>query len=226
MQTLPKILNFSPDKALSNETLTLHAARIFPWRSKRNNRVSAAVFDQDNGICEQALVWKDDTRLRSGLPRRPNRTIRNTLRGRYLFGGIIFDHFGHVLSESLSRLWAYKESSAIDGLVFCLGNKRMDKHLAVLQLRSILEMIGVTQPIVVIDKPTIIEELVVPPQGFGLKNLSKGSPEFKAFLAAQFRASGAKIDAGLKLYISRSKYKRNGRFVCEDRLEELLFEEG
>jgi len=40
-------------------------------------------------------------------------------KGRYLFCGFYFPHFGHFILESLSRLWAYERyKDRIDALIF------------------------------------------------------------------------------------------------------------
>ncbi|KQT61370.1 hypothetical protein ASG52_00315 [Methylobacterium sp. Leaf456] len=45
---------------------------------------------------------------------------RESLPGHYLYGGPLYHHFGHVLVDSIIRLWAYDPAVHTDGVIFPL----------------------------------------------------------------------------------------------------------
>jgi hypothetical protein len=101
-----------------------------------------------------------------------------TLKGRWLFGGPLWSHFGHFFTDCIHRLWPLVDSPKVyKGVVFLavkgLENIRNDAQLAAAdpppylgELLKLLDLENIN--IQYIKHPTIIERLAVPPAGTGL----------------------------------------------------------
>ncbi len=105
-------------------------------------------------------------RIRSADPRRkhpdgfPSERLgqpREKLSGSYLYGGPLYHHFGHVMIDSIIRLWAYDPTIHTDGVIF---------PLVLSQLRpthpdfffEICRSFGIERDrIRIIDRPTTVE---------------------------------------------------------------------
>ena len=149
------------------------------------------------------------------------------LEGRYLYGGMLYGHFGHFLCESTARLWALARDQGFDGVVWLpkvrLGHaaklvKPYHSFFAALGF----ERIGLFAP----QTNTVIESLIIPEQGFGIGDLSSGRPEYRDFmrkhLGANLAAEGAE-----KLYISRARLPgKRGSVLLEHLIEARLEAEG
>lgn len=60
------------------------------------------------------------TRLLDTFPEDVLDAPRARLPGRYLYGGPLYHHFGHVLVDAIIRLWAYDPAIHTDGVIFPL----------------------------------------------------------------------------------------------------------
>ncbi len=92
--------------------------------------------------------------------------------------------------------------------------------------RRLIELFGIDLPMRVVLKPTEVETLVVPGQGFGLGMVARGTPEFRDFvhrrLAPQISADGPE-----KLYVSRSALVgTEGGVLLERAVEDNLAADG
>lgn len=130
------------------------------------------------------------------------------LTGRYLFGGPMWNHFGHFFVDCIHRLWALKVSGArYDGIVFLavqgLQDVRSDADLAKAQvplflvdLMRLLDMDDV--PVTLIRAATVIDHLDVPEPGTAPRN--RIEPFYRAYLD-QYQAI---LEAKLALHIARA----------------------
>lgn len=150
------------------------------------------------------------------------------LAGRHLYGGTLFFHFGHFLTESLSRLWAVADSGA-QSILFTPKSLRGRQPPGLTGWQAeILDRLGIRLPVCILYEPLEVEDLVVPAQGFGLGPLSQGSPAFRAF-ARRLRPAdaGRVMPEGAKVYLSRSRLPRKtGSILGEARLEQALADQG
>lgn len=147
------------------------------------------------------------------------------LAGRHLWGGTLFFHFGHFLTESLSRLWAAADSGARSILFTPKSPRGKQPEGPTPWQRAILDGLGVRLPLRILCNPVRVEELLVPAQGFGLGPLSGGSPAFRAF-ARGLRPPDTAAGTG-KLYLSRSRLPgKTGSILGEAALERALEELG
>jgi capsular polysaccharide biosynthesis protein len=144
--------------------------------------------------------------------------------GRHLWAGQLWEHFGHFLCESLSRVWAAGPAGGVESLVFIPkrpGKGRDPKRYQ----QELLRLLGVEVPVRVVTEPTEFEELVVPGQGFGLGRIERGTPEMQALCHSRLREIPAEGPA--RLYLSRSALGGvEGGALLEQVLEANLAREG
>jgi hypothetical protein len=154
----------------------------------------------------------------------PLETVR--LKGRYLFAGDYWAHFGHFLFESLARLWALDHLDVpLDGIIFYAPRGRGTLDPASVQAQ-ILATLGIDLPIYLVSKPTEVDELLVPRQACGLGGLASGTPAARAFFQNRLRRVPPK--AGVeRLYLSRLGYRlRRGGMFAEQVLQRNLERQG
>ena len=150
--------------------------------------------------------------------------VEHTLTGTHYFGGIYFSHFGHYITDTISRFYGLDHvPDPIDSMLF-FGRKQMANDA--LPFPEINARLGVTHPVRWLSGVTRIENLYVAPQGMGLGNLAAGLPAARAYLREKFSA-GVAPGSQRRVYISRMGYKyRRGGMIGEDVLERNLIAQG
>ncbi|CAM3061314.1 Protein of unknown function [Paracoccus aminovorans] len=203
-----------PDSGWSRDILHLREATVCPAETHQD---SPGLWC--GGDVPQAATWRDGLRVTQPLAAAPVPTAR--LPGRHLWGGVYFGHFGHFLVETLSRLWAAKTSGA-ESVIFTPRHSRLRDFVAYQQ-----ELIALTLPdlpVRILRAPTEVEDLLVPGQGFGLGEISAGTPAFRAFIREAFRDIPA---GGIEnVYISRTRFSGKGGIINEQLVEDNLAAQG
>lgn len=157
------------------------------------------------------------------------------LKGKYVFGGFVRQHFGHFLIECLAPVWGLDHvPDKIDGLVFLtLHDPAIITDRARTRLenfsRTMLRGFGVHVPLTFIYEPTKIEQLFLPENGIGFEDKFVGSSLFRSFFRK--RNAGAKNKppkkTAEKIYISRTKVgPRKGHLIGEKSIEKTFGEAG
>lgn len=149
-----------------------------------------------------------------------DKLVNNNVNGTYLYGGFLANHYGHVLTESVSRLWLYNRKSALNGILFC-GAKQIGNAARSIfaELRvEVSKLIFPKEPIrferVIIPQPSMINRIYVHEQH--VKLFREGRPEVKGLWQTT-----------RPLYLSRRLLKNDvRRVVNECELEDLLMSKG
>ena len=179
------------------------------------------VIDDRDRFVDAAVHWRRGRPLL--LPPATVPAAQATLRGSWLWGGVLLNHFGHFLTESTPRLWALPElEGQIDGIVFLhkRNGEPTEFH------RTFLKLLQCDLPIEVALAPTRVERLHVPGQGFGLGRITIGTPKFRQLFTERF-ARDIAPEGPERLYISRSALgPKRGGALGESLLEEHLAREG
>ncbi|MDU9005145.1 glycosyltransferase 61 family protein [Sedimentitalea todarodis] len=185
---------------------------------------AAGVLDSDGTYCAHGALWRRFRPLTTE-PARPEGDLQN-LPGRWLWGGVLWAHFGHFLVESTSRLWALEHlDQPVDGVLFIPKRPRAGENLRGFHT-GFLDMMAPGLPIRVATAPTQVEELIVPGQGFGLGLITAGTDRFRTAIHNRF-AKNVAADGPERIYLSRSALGLGkGGLLGEERLEELLQAEG
>lgn len=214
-------------KSISKQIDHLRNALVVPPPKGDPNRSvqQSGVLNAKGAFMERSVTWRNGSQVNTAPPI-PDPTEVQNLSGRHLFLGPLFGHFGHFLVESISRLWALDHLEAeVDGLVFVPKFQNRPQHVLD-TYRPFLELLGAKLPVRNLEHPTLVEELHVPLQGFGMFDLIQGAPEFRNFINTH---AGAEItaDGPEKIYISRTGLPpERGGVLGEQILEDLLIEEG
>lgn len=212
-----------PEGGWSEEIRHLKDATVVP--PVENGFVQAAgVLDTNGNYCTHGALWRKFRPLTTE-PTWPDTEVRS-LTGRWLWGGVLWAHFGHFLVESTSRLWALEHmDQPVDGVLFIPKRPRAGESLRGFQT-GFLDMMAPGLPIRVASAPTRVEDLIVPGQGFGLGLITAGTERFRTAIHNQF-AKDIVADGPEKIYLSRSALGLGkGGLLGEERLEELLQAQG
>ncbi len=212
-----------PEGGWSEEIRYLSDATVLP--AAENGFVQAAgILDSDGAYCAHGALWRKFRPLTTE-PEPPEGPV-GRLAGRWLWGGVLWAHFGHFLVESTSRLWALAHlEQPVDGILFIPKRPRSGEKMHGFQT-GFLDLIAPGLPIRVATEPTRVEELVVPGQGFGLGKITAGTERFRAAIHSRF-ARDIAPDGPEKIYLSRSALGLGkGGLLGEGYMEDLLRAEG
>jgi hypothetical protein len=153
--------------------------------------------------------------------------IKNTV----LFGGIIYNHFGHFLAESLGRLYAYKFVREYDPYILYYAPwgvpNYLEKNNYVNQILS-----GFNIPLkrlVFINRVARLRKALIPNQEYGFGYMEKPDPIFLDFIKTfKFKADIPKgFENADKIYVSRAKLPNSkGKQIGENLFEEYLKSNG
>lgn len=148
-------------------------------------------------------------------PAEPGET-KHFLSGSFVYAGLLFEHFGHFLLESLARLWFIERRPDLP--ILWVAAHRQPGLLAYQE--EILELLGIRNPVHVLTEQSAIEELIVP--GLGYRVESEFAPEQQHALKA---IGPAPLVPGKRVWLSR-RGVANGRFLNERVLEQELESRG
>ncbi|WP_420585171.1 glycosyltransferase 61 family protein [Ruegeria sp.] len=146
------------------------------------------------------------------------------VQGPVLFAGLALEQFGHVLINSLGRLWALQHLPPETRLLFI--PKRSEEPEKYRHTASVLRWLGFSGEFLLARTDTTFEELYTCPDIFGERYGGQGLPGFYTWLDGRLPVA-QDIDSDLKLYVTRSGLGHNvGRYACEDHLEHQLRRQG
>lgn len=189
----------------------LEGALVTPGRLRPVRRYSGEVWRADGSLAPLSLRPS----ARSGWPHvpppaAPAPAAPARLAGRHLFVGPLFRIFGHDLVELPGRLWPLLEPGAADGFDGIVATK-WDPAADPVALRLDATILGVLaafgigfERIHLIERPTLVERLVVPEQAFHVSHY--GLPVLGAVfrrIAAHYRGAAPALP-GRGLYLSRT----------------------
>lgn len=209
----------SPEGGWSESLIQLQDAYVVP-PTESNFVQATGVLTSEGAYCAQGATWRRYRPLTTE-PDRPE--TAQPLTGRWLWGGVLWAHFGHFLTESVSRLWALDFS--YDGILFVPKRPRLGEATRSFH-RAFIDQLVPVMPVKVVTEPVQVEKLVVPGQGFGLGKITTGTPAFRKAFHEKF-AVGVRPEGAEKIYISRSGLGLDkGGIIGEEHLEDLLRDEG
>ncbi len=214
-----------PHGGWSSEITTLDNAVVVPPAPARQSFVQAAgVLEADGTYCATGALWRNGCALTTEPPIPAGELV--TRKGTWLWGGVLWMHFGHFLVESTARLWALDAlDEKIDGVLFMPKRPRNGSEVLDYQ-RDFVSFLGHDLPVECVDAATTVERLIVPGQGFGLGPMIPGTDAFRKAFAFNF-AKDIKPDGAEKLYISRSALPSGrGNLIGETELEAHLTDHG
>ena len=212
-----------PDSGWSRKLGQVDGAIVVP-PTEQGFVQAAGVLDAGGRYRAEGALWRNGRALTT-RPAMPSGALTDRP-GTWLWGGVLWMHFGHFLVESTARLWALDQlDGKIDGILYVPKRPRNGDEVLDFQ-RMLIRSLGTEVPVACAATPERVERLIVPGQGFGLGAMIAGTDEFRA---AMRRRSGRDIPAEgpEKLYISRSKLPSGrGNLIGEAELEAKLQAQG
>ncbi|MGH1355124.1 MAG: glycosyltransferase family 61 protein [Thalassovita sp.] len=174
------------------------------------------VLNSGGGYVPRGATWRREVNIT--LPPDVPSGPMDHLSGRWLWGGLLFNHFGHFLTESTARLWALRDRH--DGILFV---PRSPQHPPPKTFQTdLLKLLIGDRAIRMIQRPTQVQNLDVAGQGSGLGRIAEGTKAYRDFVARSF-AHEIQPEGPKKLFISRSGMNENsGGFVGETVLDDRM----
>ncbi len=216
--------DLDPYAPLAGNIITVDNATLAQTPGSHGFRVPAAVFDENRHPVPEAVCWLSH-RLSATTPRVPprrNRVVRQP--GTWLFGGRFSGHFGHFLSETLSRLWALDHlDRPIEGVLF-FSDIRNPEEKAKAWFGGLQDILDLEINYKFCDSFFQVDKLIIPPQGNGISRLTVCSPEMRHFIKSRLKRDLDPMPHR-RIYISRSgEFGQIGRGILGERLLERYLE--
>jgi hypothetical protein len=143
--------------------------------------------------------------------------------GPAIYGGVMGPQFGHVISQSIGRLWVTERLPPKIPIVFANANPGFTQIPG--YFFDFVRAMGIANPLTLVTRPTQIEELYLGPDLCNLQRRPTADPHYLDWLGRHLPA--AELDPDLRLYISRSGIGPSyGQFLQERLLETALEAEG
>lgn len=212
-----------PDAGWTQDITVLEDAIVVP-PVEQNFVQAAGVLHADGSYCASGALWRNGRALTTA-PEMPTGDLPRR-RGTWLWGGVLWMHFGHFLVESTARLWALDHlDKEIDGILYIPKRPRNGAEVLGFQ-RDLIAFAGNAAPVAAAATPERIERLIVPGQGFGLGPMIGGTEKFRGWAAERF-GRDIPAEGPDKLYISRSALPAGrGSLIGEEELEAHLAAQG
>lgn len=198
-------------------------ARLKPLRHIKDNFFTNIVYDEKYSVPEANLYRG----INGDFFQYPNDLLLNwnpekTISGISVYLGILDVHYGHAISEGLSRLHGFNIEE-IDNFIFSFTNvnhkNNISKNPIYYKLIKNLEKHG---NIIYIDQDIECEKLLIPEQNFILGLYCKKD---NCLINKVFESNETK-NKNSKIYLSRKKINDDRKFYDESFVEEKLLDKG
>lgn len=146
--------------------------------------------------------------------------------GTWMYGGILYDHFGHFLSESVHRLWSWKQCQEIcQGIVFLTSGPR---NLASFgqYVTDLFEIWNIDlSKIKIVREVSVVEKLYIPLPG---GSIGVGQHSWYNDHLERLSVKETYFDSRYpeKILFSRKNFLTSGKIIGFGAIENLLSEEG
>lgn len=148
-----------------------------------------------------------------------NEACQSHIEGCAIFGGWMFaPHFGHMLIESIGRLWAASYLVNKLPIVFLPGFQQSRSIPSIFYEFS--RLLGINSHLCLLDCSTSVERLIVPSQLLGLGDYISSHPEFIQFVSGLKSRIPSQEVLFKKIYVSRARLsKSQGCLIGEAEIE-------
>jgi hypothetical protein len=180
----------------------------------------------DESLCQRL----PDIELQKDLSKVPK--IENIV----LYGGILFNHFGHFLLESLGRLWAYEYVKELNPYICFYAPQGIPDYLRKNHyMNQVMAGFGIPlERLIFMDELLQLKEVIVPEQKYGWGFFKKPDATFLNFVRGfSFKNNLPKeFEHTDRIYVSRTKLpfksgmNTHGRIIAEHLFEEYLLANG
>ncbi|MFG1241586.1 glycosyltransferase 61 family protein [Xanthobacter sp. V7C-4] len=193
--------------------------RLVPAAPPRFGEFDGGVYYADGGICSAGIHGKTHYENRP----KPITGVGHLelIEGEHIFGGMLQEHFGHFLTESIGRSWALNRvCKKIDSIIFY---HRVPGGSIPRFANELLNLIRPSVSIKLIQIPSVVELLAVPSH-IEKNGVLYGHPEMRLVTQPLRNIIGRTIR---KVYVSRSGLRANeGGFLFESEIDRRMESEG
>ncbi len=189
--------------------------------------------EQDIVYMDQLEQVNEDQNLSGNNTSDHQINTSKTYNGTYIYGGPFYPHFGHALTESIHRLWAF-DPKIHDGIVFAVSLrpniKRNHKYTPPKWFIQALEILEIPlEKCIWVTNDCSFEKIVIPEPG---SELSLGPKQwYRPYLEKlQHRivelTSHNRKNKPEKLFLGRNHLRFGGSLAGDKYFESLLLDEG
>jgi capsular polysaccharide biosynthesis protein len=171
---------------------------------------TGGVYSSDGEFIEDSLLYR-------GKQAQFQKSIEH-LNGIYIYGGCLFGHFGHFILESLQRLYTIRQCKEYPILFLSPNDKVYDVQ------KIVFKSIGVRNEILLVKKPTDVENLLYSPPGSSIHPMFITDDQENSLKHFSFSANNG---YSKKIWLSRTqlKYgKLDNESVIEEGLRQIGYE--
>lgn len=192
--------------------------------------LTEAVYLNNAGIpCQHLTDFNAQENLSKNLPH---------IAGTFLYGGLLMSHYGHFLTESLGRLWAYELVKDLNPYICFYAPWSIPNYLDENNyVNQILTGFGIPpERLVILNQLSILEKVIVPRQKYDY--ITRPDSVFLRFCKDfTFRNDCPQgFENADKIYVSRTNLPKTdeseagvfvyGRVIAESLFEEHLISQG
>jgi capsular polysaccharide biosynthesis protein len=156
-------------------------------------------------------------------------SLAQKITGTATYGGIIFNHFGHFMLETLARAWYLRDCVSGDIYFYYAGQHRNGitfENLTPWQKNILGRLVPDTSRIKIINSPILFDELTIPDAAFVIREFcAKAQVEALSWLGGKMAGGSNQQSVGDKIWLSRSALTK-GAVAGEKKFEEALNQEG
>lgn len=147
----------------------LHDQRIAPHRFLGNARWEMGVYDRNDRVTPASLLHRSyarGTRFCLGVAAPPRGQPGLEL-DTAIYGGMLVEHFGHFLTESLARLWAAAETPGVP-ILMTLPRRMTEPRLLPWQ-SDVLSLLGVADRVIPLTRLARVRQCLLPDPGYEIQ---------------------------------------------------------
>ena len=180
------------------------------------NRLLMGVFDSAGDyVPDSGLDRSGGLEIGAPIPRDLFPDVTDSEAPEAIYAGTFYHHFGHFLLESLARVWYARQHPELP-LVWA-GSHRWESPGLRPWEREILDVLGLANPTMILNRPMRFRRLHVPDIGYRYPD--RFHPEHAAFLA---RYDDTPQVPGERLWLSRGGVESDARDVSAGPTERRL----
>jgi hypothetical protein len=187
-----------------------------------NPFINSGLYDSNGAIIEESCLFRGINKTEMISAKTDKTFSKRILKGSYIYGGPIVAHYGHFMTECISRLWYLLEQDKNDSFLLFHGN---DFALRSNFIKKILNVLPIDEDrITVLDSAAQLSEVVIPlPSMINRGEIHKIHKKLPVRVAEAILNSKRNEQTDQPLYLSRRKLPVQLRKILnESKLEKRL----
>lgn len=201
-------------------TENVQDAIVLPAKVTQNGEDGGVLSPDGKPVEKSYLRWGNSTAV-GGAYDFDRKNLTRLEDDEYVYLGMLYHHYGHMIIDCSTRLWAMKNNPGLKGIY--IVQQTQEAKLSSVAKRMI-ELSGINPDnIIVLNQPARVKNLIVPEQGYCYENYI--SPEylgtFEDIVANIKPTRDYNYD---KVFFSRTKFNQKARREIGTEVLDALFE--